>query len=55
MAMFFGNEELIAENGRVLKPTKPQNLFVISLFSGLSGVCVVFVVTGGDENEKDDR
>ena len=36
--------------------TKAQNLFVISLFSGLSGIGVVLcVVTGGDENEKDDR
>ena len=36
--------------------TKPQNLFVISLFSGLSAFGVVLcVVTGGDENEKDDR
>ena len=38
------------------EPTKPQNLFVISLFSGLSAFGVVLcVVTGGDENEKDDR
>ena len=42
------------------EPTKAQNLFVISLFSGLSGIgvvlCVVLcVVTGGDGNEKDDR
>ena len=38
------------------EPTKAQNLFVISLFSGLSGIGVVLcVVTGGDENEKDDR
>ena len=36
--------------------TKPQNLFVISLFSGLSGIGVVLcVVKGGDENEKNDR
>ena len=38
------------------EPTKPQNLFVISLFSGLPAVVVVLcVVTGSDENEKDDR
>ena len=38
------------------EPTKVLNLFVISLFSGLSGIGVVLcVVTGGDENEKDDR
>ena len=38
------------------EPTKPKNLIVISLFSGLSGIGVVLcVVTGGDENEKDDR
>ena len=38
------------------EPTKAQNLFVISLFSGLSGIGVVLcVVTGGDENEKNDR
>lgn len=36
--------------------TKAKNLLVISLFSGLSGIRVVLcVVTGGDENEKDDR
>ena len=41
---------------QVFEPTKAQNLFVISLFSGLSGIGVVLcVVTGGDENEKDDR
>ena len=38
------------------EPTKAQNLFVISLFSGLSAFGVVScVVTGGDGNEKDDR
>lgn len=38
------------------EPTKVLNLFVISLFSGLFGIGVVLcVVTGGDENEKDDR
>ena len=38
------------------EPTKAKNLLVISLFSGLSGIGVVLcVVTGGDENEKDDR
>ena len=38
------------------EPTKVLNLFVISLFSGLSGIGVVlWVVTGGDEIEKDDR
>ena len=38
------------------EPTKVLNLIVISLFSGLSGIGVVLcVVTGGDENEKDDR
>ena len=38
------------------EPTKAKNLIVISLFSGLSGIGVVLcVVTGGDENEKDDR
>ena len=38
------------------EPTKPQDLIVISLFSGLSGIGVVLcVVTEGDENEKDDR
>ena len=38
------------------EPMKAQNLFVISLFSGLFGIGVVLcVVTGGDENEKDDR
>ena len=38
------------------EPTKPQDLIVISLFSGLSAFGVVLcVVTGGDENEKDDR
>jgi len=41
---------------QVFEPTKPKNLIVISLFSGLSGIGVVLcVVTGGDENEKDDR
>ena len=36
--------------------TKQKNLIVISLFSGLSVIGVVLcVVTGGDENEKDDR
>ena len=36
--------------------TNAKNLLVISLFSGLSGIGVVLcVVTGGDENEKDDR
>lgn len=36
--------------------TKAKKLLVISLFSGLSGIGVVLcVVTGGDENEKDDR
>ncbi len=36
--------------------TKAKNLLVISLFSGLSGIGVVLcVVTGGDENERDDR
>ena len=45
---------------QVFEPTKVLNLIVISLFSGLSGIgvvlCVVLcVVTGGDENEKDDR
>ena len=36
--------------------TKAKNLLVISLFSGLFGIGVVLcVVTGGDENEKDDR
>ena len=38
------------------EPTKVLNLIVISLFSGLSAFGVVLcVVTGGDENEKDDR
>ena len=38
------------------EPTKAKNLLVISLFSGLSAfVVVLWVVTGGDENEKDDR
>ena len=37
---------------QVFEPTKPKNLIVISLFSGLSGIGVV---TGGDEKEKDDR
>ena len=38
------------------EPPKAKNLIVISLFSGLSGIGVVLcVVTGGDENEKDDR
>ena len=38
------------------EPTKVLNLIVISLFSGLSAFVVVLcVVTGGDENEKDDR
>ena len=38
------------------EPTKVPNLIVISLFSGLSAFGVVLcVVTGGDENEKDDR
>ena len=38
------------------EPMKVLNLIVISLFSGLSGIGVVLcVVTGGDENEKDDR
>ena len=38
------------------EPAKAINLIVISLFSGLSGIGVVLcVVTGGDENEKDDR
>ena len=41
---------------QVFEPTKVLNLIVISLFSGLSGIGVVLcVVTGGDENEKDDR
>ena len=41
---------------QIFRATKAQNLFVISLFSGLSTIGVVlFVVTGGDENEKDDR
>ena len=41
---------------QVFEPTKVLNLIVISLFSGLSGIGVVFcVVTGGDENEKDER
>ena len=41
---------------QVFEPTKLQNLFVISLFSGLSAFGVVLcVVTGGDKNEKDDR
>ena len=38
------------------EPTKVLNLIVISLFSGLSAFGVVLcVVTGGDENEKEDR
>ena len=38
------------------EPTKAKNLIVISLFSGLSAFVVVLcVVTGGVENEKDDR
>ena len=37
---------------QVFEPMKVLNLIVISLFSGLSGIGVV---TGGDENEKDDR
>lgn len=38
------------------EPTKAQNLFVISLFSGLPAIGVVwYVFTGGDGNEKDDR
>ena len=38
------------------EPTKVLKLIVISLFSGLSAFGVVLcVVTGGDENEKDDR
>ena len=38
------------------EPTKPKNLIVISLFSGLPAIGVILcVVTGGDENEKDDR
>lgn len=41
---------------QVFEPTKSQNLIVISLFSGLSAFVVVLcVVTGGDEDEKDDR
>ena len=41
---------------QVFEPMKVLNLIVISLFSGLSGIGVVLcVVTGGDENEKDDR
>lgn len=41
---------------QVFEPTKAKNLIVISLFSGLSGIGVVwYVVTGGDEDEKDDR
>ena len=41
---------------QVFEPMKVLNLIVISLFSGLSGIGVVFcVVTEGDENEKDDR
>ena len=41
---------------QVFEPAKVLNLIVISLFSGLSGIGVVLcVVTGGDENEKDDR
>ena len=36
--------------------TKAKNLLVITLFSGLSAFGVVLcVVTGGDENEKNDR
>ena len=50
-----GDRSIIIINA-VFEPTKAQNLFVISLFSGLSGIGVVLcVVTGGDENEKDDR
>ena len=38
------------------EPTKVLNLIVISLLSGLSAIGVVLcVVTGGDENEKNDR
>ena len=38
------------------EPAKAKNLIVISLFSGLSAFVVVLcVVTGGVENEKDDR
>ena len=38
------------------EPAKVLKLIVISLFSGLSAFGVVLcVVTGGDENEKDDR
>ena len=41
---------------QVFEPTKAKNLIVISLFSGLSAFDVVLcVVTGGVENEKDDR
>lgn len=41
---------------QVFEPAKVLNLIVISLFSGLSAFGVVLcVVTGGDENEKDDR
>ena len=41
---------------QVFEPTKAKNLIVISLFSGLSAFVVVLcVVTGGDEDEKDDR
>ena len=41
---------------QVFELTKAKNLLVISLFSGLSVIGVVLcVVTGGDENERDDR
>ena len=48
--------EVLFLSMQVFEPTKLQNLFVISLFSGLLTIGVVLcVVTGGDENEKDDR
>ena len=41
---------------QVFELMKVLYLIVISLFSGLSGISVVLcLVTGGDENEKDDR
>ena len=33
---------------QVFEPTKPKNLIVISLFSGLSGIGVVLCVVTGD-------
>lgn len=50
LAMFLWNEEGIAGNSRVFKSTKPYNLLVISLFSGLSTIGVVLCVVRIKEN-----